>query len=46
MKMNNKLIVLMFVSLFMACNDAIDIEPKDELTPDITFETVNDLQQG
>ncbi|WP_179344092.1 RagB/SusD family nutrient uptake outer membrane protein [Winogradskyella ursingii] len=44
--MNNKFIVLMIVSLFFACNDAIEIVPEDEFTPEITFESVSDLQQG
>jgi len=46
MKINNKFIVLMFVSLLFACNDAIEINPEDEFTPDITFESASDLQQG
>ncbi|MGS2727718.1 RagB/SusD family nutrient uptake outer membrane protein [Psychroserpens sp. BH13MA-6] len=42
---NSVAIMLLMVS-FTSCNDAIDIEPVDQLTPEITFETVDDLQQG
>lgn len=44
--MNNKIIIIMFVSLFLGCNDAIEITPEDQFTPEITFESVTDLQQG
>lgn len=47
MKTINKLFLTLFafVSL-VACNDAIEIDPIGQLTEDITFETVNDLQLG
>ncbi|WP_208154363.1 RagB/SusD family nutrient uptake outer membrane protein [Winogradskyella pelagia] len=45
--MNNKLFLLLLVGfLFASCNDAIDITPEDEFTPEITFESLADLQQG
>jgi len=41
--------ILLFVvtaSLFSACNDAIDIIQPSELTPEVAFETVEDLRLG
>src|SRR5687767_2249024 len=44
-----KIKVFLFIvgaSLFVACNDAIDIVQPSELLPENTYETVGDMQKG
>ena len=35
--------MLLFIT---SCNDAIEIDPEDQLVDEVTFETVDDLQLG
>jgi starch-binding outer membrane protein, SusD/RagB family len=47
--MKNKInyIVILAISIFLhSCENAIDIEQVGRLTPEKSFETINDLQQG
>jgi hypothetical protein len=47
MKKINFILLALFVSLFSSsCEDAIDIVQPGELTPEVTFENVTDLQLG
>ena len=47
MKKINFILFALFVSLFSSsCEDAIDIVQPGELTPEVTFQTVSDLQLG
>lgn len=48
MKMKNyKLILLAFcTTMIFSCNDAVDIFQEGELTPDVAYQTVGDLNQG
>jgi starch-binding outer membrane protein, SusD/RagB family len=40
------IILLLFVVIFTSCEDAIDIEQDGRLTPDVAFETPEDLLKG
>jgi hypothetical protein len=46
MKKINFILFALIVSLFSSCEDAIDIVQPGELTPEVTFQTVGDLQLG
>lgn len=48
MNMKNLKVILfaLSISIFASCDDAIDIRQPSELTPEDTFETVEDLQLG
>ena len=46
MKNFKLLLFVAIASLFAACDDAIDITQPSELTPEVAFETVEDLQLG
>lgn len=44
---NYKIILLAFcTTMFLSCNDAIDIFQEGELTPDRAYQTVGDMNQG
>jgi hypothetical protein len=43
---NIKYIVLLCLAFTLSCNDAIDIQQVGRLTPEVAFETVQDLQRG
>jgi hypothetical protein len=46
MKKINFILFALIVSLFSSCEDAIDIVQPGELGPQVTFQTVDDLQLG
>ncbi len=46
MKKINFILFALIVSLFSSCEDAIDIVQPGELTPEVAFQTVGDLQLG
>lgn len=46
MKKINFILIALIVSLFSSCEDALDIVQPGELGPDVTFQTVEDLQFG
>jgi len=46
MKKINFILLALIVSFFSSCEDAIDIIQPGELGPDVTFQTVDDLQLG
>jgi hypothetical protein len=46
MKKINFILLALIVSFFSSCEDAIDIVQPGELGPDVTFQTVDDLQLG
>lgn len=46
MKKINFILFALIVSLFSSCEDAIDIVQPGELTPEVAFQTVADLQLG
>ncbi|WP_024478893.1 RagB/SusD family nutrient uptake outer membrane protein [Cellulophaga baltica] len=43
---NYKYIILLALAGFTSCQDAIDIEQVGRLTPEVAFETVEDLEDG
>lgn len=45
-KIINILAAMLVMVSYTSCNDAIDIPADDQLSPEITFQTVEDLQQG
>lgn len=45
-KIINILAAMLVMVSYTSCNDAIEIPADDQLSPEITFETVEDLQQG
>ena len=45
-KINNLILVCGLIFLGFSCEDATDIFPEGNLTSDVTFETLEDLQLG
>ena len=45
-KINNLILVCGLIFIGFSCEDATDIFPEGNLTSDVTFETLDDLQLG